>query len=557
LILDFVPSTKYFTLRVPRSNAKDISDLMMKHGLDFSTSRSTSGTAILMTKEPYAAAAFGKYATPYARAELHGILAAIEDSWKEDSNAHIKCPMDKELWPFQRASVAYALRRRNTLVADQPGLGKTPIAICYANEIAAKRVLVLCPANIRLQWVDRIREWSTMRWPYLVYPIIHGRNGVHPQAHWTVVSYDLARTESIGAALARGTYDLIILDEVHYCKTIDTGRTKAVFGDHTGLCREWDKEAKEYRVLFKSLVSCCGGILALSGTPLPNRPREAYTISRGLCWDAIDWMSEEHFTQRFNPSARMKGTRNDSTEYEFTREEVGRAPELQARMRANFMVRHLKRDVMPQLKLPVFDLIKVDETKAVREALEAESFLGIDIDQIGDGDVEVLGHLSVVRKQMGLAIAPQVVDFAKMCIDGGDDKLVIFAWHIEVLNILEERLARYGVLRIDGSTSAKQKMIRVKTFQQDPRFKIMLGNTLSLGTGTDGLQNVSCHALLAEPEWVPGNNEQAIDRLDRGGQTRTVQADLFVAPGSLLERILVRSLEKRKNTHKALDERVA
>lgn len=510
-----------------------------------------------MTKEPYAAAAFGKYATPYARAELHGILAAIEDSWKEDSNAHIKCPMDKELWPFQRASVAYALRRRNTLVADQPGLGKTPIAICYANEIAAKRVLVLCPANIRLQWVDRIREWSTMRWPYLVYPIIHGRNGVHPQAHWTVVSYDLARTESIGAALARGTYDLIILDEVHYCKTIDTGRTKAVFGDHTGLCREWDKEAKEYRVLFKSLVSCCGGILALSGTPLPNRPREAYTISRGLCWDAIDWMSEEHFTQRFNPSARMKGTRNDSTEYEFTREEVGRAPELQARMRANFMVRHLKRDVMPQLKLPVFDLIKVDETKAVREALEAESFLGIDIDQIGDGDVEVLGHLSVVRKQMGLAIAPQVVDFAKMCIDGGDDKLVIFAWHIEVLNILEERLARYGVLRIDGSTSAKQKMIRVKTFQQDPRFKIMLGNTLSLGTGTDGLQNVSCHALLAEPEWVPGNNEQAIDRLDRGGQTRTVQADLFVAPGSLLERILVRSLEKRKNTHKALDERVA
>ena len=557
MILDFVPSTKYFTLRVPRSNAKDISDLMMKHGLDFSTSRSTSGTAILMTKEPYAAAAFGKYATPYARAELHGILAAIEDSWKEDSNAHIKCPMDKELWPFQRASVAYALRRRNTLVADQPGLGKTPIAICYANEIAAKRVLVLCPANIRLQWVDRIREWSTMRWPYLVYPIIHGRNGVHPQAHWTVVSYDLARTESIGAALARGTYDLIILDEVHYCKTIDTGRTKAVFGDHTGLCREWDKEAKEYRVLFKSLVSCCGGILALSGTPLPNRPREAYTISRGLCWDAIDWMSEEHFTQRFNPSARMKGTRNDSTEYEFTREEVGRAPELQARMRANFMVRHLKRDVMPQLKLPVFDLIKVDETKAVREALEAESFLGIDIDQIGDGDVEVLGHLSVVRKQMGLAIAPQVVDFAKMCIDGGDDKLVIFAWHIEVLNILEERLARYGVLRIDGSTSAKQKMIRVKTFQQDPRFKIMLGNTLSLGTGTDGLQNVSCHALLAEPEWVPGNNEQAIDRLDRGGQTRTVQADLFVAPGSLLERILVRSLEKRKNTHKALDERVA
>jgi SNF2 family DNA or RNA helicase len=54
---------------------------------------------------------------------------------------------------------------------------------------------------------------------------------------------------------------------------------------------------------------------------------------------------------------------------------------------------------------------------------------------------------------------------------------------------------------------------------------------------------------------VPGNNEQAVDRLDRGGQLRTVQADLFVAPGSILERILAGSLHKRHNTHKALDAR--
>ena len=30
----------------------------------------------------------------------------------------------------------------------------------------------------------------------------------------------------------------------------------------------------------------------------------------------------------------------------------------------------------------------------------------------------------------------------------------------------------------------------------------MIGNTLSLGTGTDGLQKVSAHVLLAEPDWV-------------------------------------------------------
>jgi SWI/SNF-related matrix-associated actin-dependent regulator 1 of chromatin subfamily A len=538
---------------------------MVEHGLDFSTSASTPGTAVLFTKEPYAAVNFYKYATPFAIEQLCGIHQAIEDSWSLDNAAHIKCPMDKELWGFQRADIAYALRRKNTLVGDQPGLGKTPIAICYANEISARRVLVLCPANIRLQWVNRIREWSTMRWPYVVYPIIHGRNGVHPQAHWTVVSYDLARTEAIGRALASTTYDLIILDEIHYLKTIDTNRTQAVFGDHTGMCRMYDKELKAHVDLFKALASCAGSIMGLSGTPLPNRPREAYTISRGLCFDSIDWMSEDSFGKRFNPSMRLEGERADGTKYMYTREEVGRAPELNARLRANFMTRHLKRDVMSQLKMPVYDVVRVEETRAVKAVLEAESMLDIDPETLFEGKTDAIkidGMWAIVRHQMGLAIAPQVAEYAKMCIVGGEDKLVIFAWHVDVLDFLEERLQQFGVLRIDGSTSQRKREWIVNSkgtgvFQTDPRFQVLLGNTKALGVGIDGLQKVCNHALIAEPEPVPGDNEQAIDRLDRGGQTRTVQADLFVAPGSLLEKILVQSLRKRQNTHKALDERAS
>jgi superfamily II DNA or RNA helicase len=64
-----------------------------------------------------------------------------------------------------------------------------------------------------------------MRWPYIVYPILKSSRGVHPTAEWTIVSYDLARTEAIGRALAAGTYDLIILDEAHMLKTVDSLRT--------------------------------------------------------------------------------------------------------------------------------------------------------------------------------------------------------------------------------------------------------------------------------------------------------------------------------------------
>jgi len=544
VILDYVPSTRCFTLRVPRGEA-DPQELMREHGLDFSVPASTNSSAVLFTREPYAAASFGAYATPQARGQIHGILTEIEASFAPDSQAHIRCPADKELWPFQRADIAYALRRTNTLVGDQPGLGKTPIAICYANEIAAKRVLVICPASIRLQWVKRIREWTTMRWPYVVHPIINSRHGVHPSAQWTVVSYDLARTEAIGRALAQGTYDLLILDEAHYLKESDSGRTRAIFGG--GRDRAFDH-----------LASRCGSVLALTGTPLPNRPREAYTLARALCFDSIDWSSEDTFKERFNPSMKVEvvDPKTGRTKF-FIDERTGRHAELQNRLRANFMTRHLKREVMTQLKLPVYDLIQVEETGPVKQALKAESLLDIDPENLEGADADVLGHVAVVRRMMGIAMAPQVADYVADLLDGGEEKLVLFAWHIEVLNILQERLAKFGVVRIDGSTSASAKERKVNQFIKEPSTRIALGNILSMGVGTDGLQEVAWHALIAEPDWTPGNNIQCFDRLDRGGQTRTVQGDIFVAPGSFAERVLASALRKNQITHKALDKRVA
>jgi SWI/SNF-related matrix-associated actin-dependent regulator 1 of chromatin subfamily A len=555
--LDYNPSGGYYLIRVPRSESMAISQMMTEHGLSFSQSASTANEAVLFTKEPYAACWFAGDATPRAIKELGPILSAVNASWKAESNAHIKCPMDEELWPFQRADVEYALGRNNTLVGDQPGLGKTPVAICFANEIAAKRVLVICPANIRIQWVNRIRQWSTMRWPYIVYPILSGRHGVHPQAHWSVVSYDLAGTETIGGALAQGTYDLVILDEAHYLKSLDTRRTHAAFGDHTGWCQEYNKDDKTWRRLFPALTKRCGAIMALTGTPLPNRPREAYTLARNLCFESIDWMSEDTFKNRFNPSATMTGKRKDGTEYTYVREEVGRASELQSRLRANFMVRHLKKDVMTQLKLPIYDIVRVEETKPIKDALQAEGLLDIDLDRLEEEGIPVNGMWAEVRHAIGLAIAPQVVEYAEMCLDGGEDKLLIGAWHVDVLNYLEHKLQKYGTVRIDGSTSMKQREHRKEQFIENPKIRIILGNLMALGVGVDGLQQVCSHCLVAEPDPVPGNNEQFIDRLDRGGQARTVQADLFVAPGSLLERILAGALRKRHNTHKALDRRAA
>jgi len=547
LILDFFPNTNNFTLTVPRGSATRVKTLIEDHGLNFSTAKSNAKAAWLFTNEPYAAATFREFATPAALLQLRPMIERIDLSSALTSGAHIRCPADQELWDFQKASVSYALNQDRTLVADQPGLGKTPIAICFANEIRAKRVLCVVPANIRGQWEKRIRQWTTMPWPYNIYPIYHGRHGVHPTANWTIISYDLARSPPLLAALCKGTYDLLVIDEGHMLKNETSKRTKAVFGDpiHPSLA---------------CLAERCGAVMVLTGTPLPNRPREAYVLSKNLCWDSIDFASEDDFRDRFNPSRVEEGERWNADDgcwesFTYVDERTGRHAELQNRMRANFMTRHLKREVMPQLKMPVFDIIQLTETSAVKQLLDAEKLMDIDIDLLMGADKAVNGQFAILRQAMGVELAPQVADYVEMLIDGGEEKLVLAGWHIKVLDIWCKQLEKYGIVRIDGSVGPKNKEKLVEEFRKNPRVRIAIGNMQSMGTGTDGLQEVCNHILIGECSTVPAENEQMVDRLDRGGQDRTVQADFFVAPNSLMERILASSLRKLTVTHAALDKK--
>lgn len=265
-------------------------------------------------------------------------------------------------------------------------------------------------------------------------------------------------------------------------------------------------------------------------------------------------MSEDDFRDRFNPSERIEVVDPVTHRSKFyVDERVGRHGELQARLRGNFMFRHLKRDVLPQLKLPVFDIIELEETKAVKQALEAESLLNIDPEDYSP-TIEVMGQISTVREQMGLALAPQIADYVDMLLDGGEDKLVVFGWHLRAMSFLEERWRKHGVARYHAGRGAHNEAEK-KRFIEDPECHILLGNSLTLGTGVDGLQDVAWHALIAEPDWVPENNVQCFSRLDRFGQKNKVQGDIFVAPGSIVEKILAVALRKMQTVHKALDKR--
>lgn len=578
MILDFEPSNGNYIIRAPLSGkpargsdgmAVDqvVKELRDEFGLDWWPRASTSREGVFSTKVSYAAAHFWDHATARAQAdpELQWISREIGRSRAIDSGSHYKVPADKELSPYQKADLDYMLSRldrEGVLDADEPGLGKTPTAIAFSNELDAQKVLIVCPAQIRLQWLERWREWTTGPTTNL-FPVMQrkggaanleelGGNGV------LAISYELASAPDLHHALMAQQFDLLILDEAHYLKTASSARTKAIFGG------KMERKIRGEKRTFSTagLASRSRHVLALTGTPLPNRPLEAYTLAHNFDPASIDHASEYAFGQRFNPrEVREVQVYDADLGYYVTKrysdESSGRHAELQARMRANFMCRHLKRDVLTQLKLPRYDLVRADETAPVKAALRAERLLDIDPDTLTGAHADVLGHIAEARRMMGVALAPQAVAYAGMLLESGVEKLAIFYWHIEVGDILAAELQTYGVCRVDGRTTPVIKDAQKHRFRTDPRFRIIIGNVLSLGTGTDGLQDVCSYAFIAEPDWVPGNNIQCVDRLDRRGQLQTVNADILVAPGSIAERVLASALRKAKVTHNALDRRVA
>lgn len=530
MILDYSEKTRKFLVRVPKDREL-VQELIEKHGLVL-WSGSPGDEAILWTEDVYAAMTYAKDATPAARKQIGPHLPELEASYSLGMSRRCAVPDGKDLYPFQKAGVDYVMRRTHALIGDEPGLGKTPMAIVTANEMRAKRILVVCPANIRLQWATQIRNWSTMEGRYLVYPILKSADGVHPRAEWTIISYDLLRSEPISRAMAEQRFDFIVLDEAHYLKTPSAARTKALFGDD-------------------GLTHNTGAVLALTGTPLPNRPRECYTLTRGLCWDAIDYMPEAKFYARYNPME----TRETASGSRYSIEKKGRLHELKNRLRANFMVRRKKRDVLDQLPEIRYDLVHVEKTGAINKALEAERMLDIDPENLKGVDAAILGHIAVVRREMGVAKAPLVAEYVDGLLEGGEEKIVVFGWHISVLDIIQERLAKWGVVRVDGSTSALRRQLAVDEFVGG-RPRVFIGNLQSVGVGVDGLQKVCARGVFAECSWTPSDNDQGVGRLERIGQKSGILIEFMVAPGSLDERVLGSALRKLQDINTTLDERM-
>lgn len=510
------------------------------------TARGPRGEKVWFTNIPYAALPYFEHADDRARAKLEKLYADYKQSWKTDWEGKpfpcpAKDPMGKDLafMPYQNAGIQWGIERDNVLIADEPGLGKTGQAIGIANAKKMERVLVICPANIRMNWRKEVNKWSTIP-GVRSYPVVGSKDGISPSANYVMISYELCRNEALHDALCELKWDAIVIDEAHYLKDRGAKRTQAIFGG-----------GRRHAFSKKVLVDRADKVICLTGTPLPNRPRECYTIASALHPESVDWMTFDEFTYRFNPSGRME---NHSTGAVFNREEKGRLPELQARLRSNFMIRRLKKEVLKDLPDKRYELTYVEPTGAIDEIIARERMLDFEISDLSDPFAEIWGQISTIRREMGEAKLPRAVEHIKFLLDVMEiPKIVVFSHHRSVMDMFREAMKDYGVVELRGGMSVNSKVESVEQFVKNPKVRIFSGQMESAGVGIDGLQDVCSHCVIIEPNWVPGVNEQAVDRLHRKGQHGNVVAQFLVVEGSLDERVLAAVLDKGETIHGSLD----
>lgn len=451
--------------------------------------------------------------------------------------------------PYQLAGVEYLILRKHGLLGDEMGLGKSAQAIMTGNAIEAKRTLIVCPASLRLNWEREVWMWSTIE-NVLTYPILKARDGVSTQAHYVIISYDLLRNAGILAAIMDLRWDHLILDEAHALKDPKgNGRTKVICAPDL-------------------LPSVVGRITMASGTILPNQPVEAYNAIRLLNWDAIDRASLQDFRETYYAlgGGMIRGPVYDpkigaTVSKVHWSDSVRNVPtnldDLQYRMRKHVMVRRLKQDVLKDLPAALWRPFPLVMTSGIKTALSHPGWKTAEkLYDMGalDTSVPIDGEIATARRLLGEAKAPAVAEYIEELLREGATKLVVAAWHSSVLDLLRDKLKRHGVAYMDGATSAAARQRAADSFQQSPDVKIILGQMQVIGTGWTLTAAQDC--VLAEPDWVPGNNDQMLARIHRIGQTGAhVTGHVPVVPGTLDERILGAAVEKGKNIFIALDKR--
>ena len=468
------------------------------------------------------------------------------------------------LYPHQEDAVKFLTSKKKAILADVMGFGKTTSAIVAALEDKYQKVLIICPASVKITWKKELMryvdeeditivegsKWKENRFTIINYDILKNFYEIPTEmvkstslelqdGKVTKVTKEKERVSKKTAIiqeamensqLYQSKFDLFIIDEAHRLSNTTSGFYKIM----SDLVKRSNPK----------------GIYELSGTPITNRPINFYNLLKLI--DAPisrDWRDyvERYCDGKFfyNRKERDAHTfifckkKGKESWFELSDEEkkeldeildknckkiwktdgASHIDELQEVIKSYYLRRdkndlELKRKTVKILNYKLTPEERKSYAKVWDEYVEAQN----EKDPVDLERYRKITEGIMMRQWLANNMTSKTIDLAQKCIDLGH-KVVIFCSFDEELNTIKEAFKDICVVH-NGKMLAKRKDKSVEEFQNNPDVKVFIGNIQSAGVGLTLV--ASRVAIFNSFSWVSGDNLQAEDRIHRLNQKNDV-----------------------------------
>jgi SWI/SNF-related matrix-associated actin-dependent regulator 1 of chromatin subfamily A len=390
----------------------------------------------------------------------------------------------------QKIAIEKLAGSKRFILADDMGLGKTTSTIIAALETGSKKVLIVCPASLKINWQREIENYSDR-------PVFIAEGKKFSSEHdFVIVNYDILKNfhdsdpkKKDESLLLQSKFDLVILDEAHMISNVQAQRTKIINSFAKKVERVW----------------------LLTGTPMTSRPMNYYNLLNLIESPvAQNWKAYAiRYCQGFQFTAGKRKVWNvmGASNLEELRDRTSKQ-----------ILRRLKEDVLDlpdKIITPVYLRLKSKEY----EDLMGEYYDWYDKNPDESSSLTVqFSKLMKVRKVIANEKTKQTIDFAENILEQGK-KVIIFTNFTDTLQTIYQHFGKQAVY-LDGSCSNSMRQQAVDSFQNDDKIKVFVGNLKAAGVG---LTLTSAEVVIMNDlSFVPAEHAQAEDRAYRYGQKSNV-----------------------------------
>ena len=440
----------------------------------------------------------------------------------------------------------FGLQYDRWLLGDEMGLGKTKqvidIAVAKKLQRGYKHCLIVCGVNgLKWNWKNEVAVHSNEQ------AYILGQRTVRDK---TVIGSSLDKLTDVEMLDSNPAYFIITnIESLRYKewtgeyrkdrrghevkvyrypitdKLIEAGIDMIAFDEcHKAKNPESEQGEQLLRLTAETMI-------AMTGTPLMNHPMDLFIIFKWLGYEKHSFYSfKNHYCVMGGYGGyEVVGYKN-----------MG---ELQSQLN-DIMLRRRKEEVLDLPEKTYIDeyVDMTDKQKLIYDEVSTEIKMNIDQIKMAQNPLAELIRMRQATGYTGI-LSSKIKESAKLdrmeelveeAVENGK-KVVIFSNWTQITEEVINRLTSYNPLIITGETKDEQRQLYVDKFQNDDKYKVIIGTIGAMGTGLT-LTTGSVEIFLDEP-WNMALKEQAIDRCHRIGQKDNITIYTLICRNTIDQRI--------------------